>query len=41
MQPYVSQTQILEPYLESHYRVVLDAHGMRVMERKAEDQAGH
>lgn len=41
MQPYVSQPQILEPYLESHYRVVLDVHGMRIMERKADDNDGH
>jgi len=32
---------ILEPYLESHYRVVQDVDGVRIMERKADDHAGH
>ncbi|MGO8720225.1 MAG: ArnT family glycosyltransferase [Acidobacteriaceae bacterium] len=32
---------IMEPYLESHYRVVQDFNGMRIMERKADDHAGH
>jgi hypothetical protein len=31
---------LMEPYLESHYRVVQDVDGKRIMERKAEDNAG-
>jgi len=31
----------MENYLESHYRVVQDVDGMRIMERKAEDHADH
>jgi hypothetical protein len=34
MQPYLSQAKILEPYLQSHYRLVQDFNGMRIMERK-------
>lgn len=32
---------LMENYLESHYRVVQDVDGMRIMERKAEDHADH
>ena len=32
---------LMEPYLESHYRVVQDVDGVRIMERKADDHAGH
>ena len=28
---------IIEPYLESHYRLIQDDHGIRIMERKRED----
>lgn len=34
-----SHDSILEPYLESHYRVVEEAGGMRIMERQADDHA--
>jgi hypothetical protein len=37
IQPYISQTPILEPYLESHYRLVQDFNGMRIMERKVDN----
>ncbi len=30
---------LMEPYLESHYRVVQDVDGFRIMERKTEDHA--
>jgi hypothetical protein len=30
---------LMEPYLESHYKLVEDDHGVRVMERKDEDHA--
>jgi hypothetical protein len=39
MRPYLSHTAILEPYLESHYRVVKLVGGMRIMERKTTDPA--
>ena len=32
---------LMEPYLESHYRLVKDIDGFRIMERKADDHAGH
>jgi hypothetical protein len=32
---------LMEPYLETHYRVVEDVNGFRIMERKADDNAHH
>jgi len=32
---------LMEPYLESHYRVVKDGDGVLIMERKADDHASH
>ncbi len=37
--PVKPQDLILEPYLESHYRLVEDDHGIRLMERKGDNLA--
>jgi hypothetical protein len=39
MQPKSSNDLIMEPYLESHYKMVEDDHGIHIMERKDEGLA--
>jgi hypothetical protein len=39
MMPKSSKDLIMEPYLESHYNLVEDDHGIRIMERKGEGVA--
>jgi hypothetical protein len=39
MRAYLSQTAILELYLESHYRLLKQVGGMQIMERKTTEPA--